>query len=200
MPFDCRTLLELPLHIQDGALFLPQRLNLSAPAAWDLCESFIQHASATEGVLTILWHDRSHAAERFWGDFYIRLVQRLKVLNVWFATASQVVRWFRWRRNVIFRRDDGECADTWVEALGDRDSREPLMTVRIHVPGNSAQPAHETATSSSECVDIPWKGGRRLNVDQLARDLSRANSTERYTWRTHASNCRRAGNAGPDVA
>ncbi len=29
MPLDCRTLLELPIHIQDGALFLPQRLNLS---------------------------------------------------------------------------------------------------------------------------------------------------------------------------
>ena len=138
MPLDCRTLLELPTTYPGRSPVPPSTFeSVGSGGMGPVRILFIQHASATEGVLTILWHDRSHAAERFWGDFYIQLVQRLKVLNVWFATASQVVRWFRRRRTLIFRRDDGECADTWLEALGYRDSREPLMTVRIHVPGNS---------------------------------------------------------------
>ena len=32
-PLGAQTLLELPLHIQDGALFYPQRLDLSEPEA-----------------------------------------------------------------------------------------------------------------------------------------------------------------------
>jgi len=99
-------LLEVPMHIQDGALFFPERLDLSESAAWDLCELFIANANRFGGVLTLLWHDRSHGPERFWGEFYVRLVQKLRSLGVWFGTAAQVVNWFQKRREVIFRYVD----------------------------------------------------------------------------------------------
>ncbi len=69
-PLGAKTLLELPLHIQDGALFYPQRLDLSEPEAEKRCKELIENAGQFGGVLTVLWHDRSHGPERFWGDFY----------------------------------------------------------------------------------------------------------------------------------
>src|SRR5439155_671266 len=96
-PPGATTLLELPLHIQDGALFYPNRLDLSESEAEKRCRALIDNARQFGGVLTVLWHDRSHGPERFWGDFYIRLVQALKSSKGWFATAGRVVSWFRKR-------------------------------------------------------------------------------------------------------
>ena len=93
-PLTAKTLIELPMHIQDGALFYAKRLALTEADAWNKCEAFIQNSLRFGGVLTVLWHDRSFAAERFWGDFYIRLIERLKTLNVWFVNASELVSWF----------------------------------------------------------------------------------------------------------
>src|SRR5205085_4488954 len=101
-PIGVERLLELPMHIQDGALFFSQRLNLSEKQANDLCEKFVANARRVGGVLTLLWHDRSHAAERFWGEFYARFLERLRAMGVWFGTGAQIVSWFRKRRAVIF--------------------------------------------------------------------------------------------------
>ena len=101
-PLQTTTLLEIPLHIQDGALFYPQRLNLSDSAAEDVCQTMIRTAKQFGGVLTILWHDRSHGPERFWGDFYKKLIATLRSSGAWFASALQAVEWFKWRREVRF--------------------------------------------------------------------------------------------------
>jgi hypothetical protein len=102
LPPGNRSMLELPMHIQDGALFYPSYLGLSESAAWTLCQEVVCAAQEHGGVLTLLWHDRSHGPERFWGEFYERLVVHLKTLKVWFASGRQVVNWFRERRNVVF--------------------------------------------------------------------------------------------------
>ena len=43
-PLGAKTLLEIPLHIQDGALFYPQRLDLSEPEAQGRCQILIDDA------------------------------------------------------------------------------------------------------------------------------------------------------------
>jgi hypothetical protein len=103
-PLGSRTLLELPMHIQDGALFYPHRLDLTERHALERCQSLIDHAIEYGGVLTLLWHDRSHAPERFWGEFYLKLLNKFKSCSVWFGSAGQVVDWFRKRREVQFER------------------------------------------------------------------------------------------------
>jgi len=67
-------------------------------------QDLIENAEQFGGVLTVLWHDRSHGPERFWGGFYKRLIRELKSRNVWFATASELVGWFRKRREARFER------------------------------------------------------------------------------------------------
>ncbi len=116
-PFGAKTLLELPLHIQDGALFYPHNLDLPDAEAARQCRLLIDHARSSGGVLTVLWHDRSHGPERFWGDFYISLVETLRSSNAWFATASQAVDWFRARRRVRFVRDEARGSGVRVVHL-----------------------------------------------------------------------------------
>ena len=142
-PAGARTLLELPLHIQDGALFYPGRLNLPEPSAWERCSAMIANASRFGGVLTILWHDRSHGPERFWGGFYVRLVETLRARGTWFGTATGIVRWFQTRRDVCF--EEFETRDgAAIRLRGRGQSVEPPLTVRIHGP--------------SAVTDTPWNG------------------------------------------
>ncbi len=162
-PPGCRTMLELPLHVQDGALFLAKRLNLRESDAWNRCEPFIRHASRAGGVLTVLWHDRSHAAERFWGDFYLRLLQGLKVLKPWFATATQAVDWFRRRREATFVESR---RGLYLEACRTGATKAPAMIVRVHRPApRGTQGTDELARRT----DYAWDGVARLELDPLLR-------------------------------
>lgn len=108
-PLGAHSLLELPLHIQDGALFYRQQMDLSEPEAETRCQSLVENAKRFGGVLTVLWHDRSHGPERFWGEFYVSLLKRLRSSSCWFGTAAQVVGWFRKRRAVRFQTVSTSC-------------------------------------------------------------------------------------------
>jgi len=145
-PFSTRTLLELPLHIQDGALFYPHNLDLSDEEATQQCRQLIDHAQASGGVLTVLWHDRSHGPERFWGDFYIGLVQTLRSSNVWFATASQAVDWFRARRLVRFARLDQGCRSS-VRVCYEGHAIDPPLILRQHEGASATDTAWNGVTS-----------------------------------------------------
>jgi hypothetical protein len=141
-PLTTTTLFELPMHIQDGALFYPRYLHLSDDEAWQACEELSANARRLGGVLTVLWHDRSHAPERFWGGFYARLVARLKSSDVWFGTGSQVVDWFEKRRAVRF-----EAGTLQYEG----DEIHPPLTVRLH---RSATSYTDTPWTGTECFDV----------------------------------------------
>ena len=136
-PLGAQALLELPLHIQDGALFYPQRLDLSEPDAATRCRQLIDRANTLGGVLTVLWHDRSHGPERFWDDFYIDLVQALKSAGARFGTAEQVVTWFRRRREVRFETvEDGR--GTRIRLRSEGGTIQPPLRIVLHNPGGKA--------------------------------------------------------------
>jgi hypothetical protein len=154
-PLGSGTLMELPMHIQDGALFYPKRLGLTDATAWKMCEGLIENATKLGGVLTLLWHDRSHGPERFWGEFYARLVAHLRMLDVWFASGAQAVGWFRRRREVCFESVDGGSTVGLRNVGG---ITEPAMTVRIHRPKSSGGLQQENIAWTGEtdfrvCID-----------------------------------------------
>ena len=136
-PSGARAFLELPLHIQDGALFYPERLDLSESEAWKRCREIIEHAREFGGVLTILWHDRSPGPERFWGDFYVKLLHTLSALDSWFGTAAQVVAWFGKRREVNFERVVAADGVPRTRLRYQGEGILPPLTVRIHRPGST---------------------------------------------------------------
>jgi len=160
-PFGVRNLLELPLHIQDMALFSSKRLGLTEDQAWRLSEDMFNNLSVYGGVLTILWHMRSLAPERLWGDFYVRLLEELRVRRAWIGTALQVVEWFRRRRALSFRE---ACFDGNKLRLSfTYDGKEPdsNLKLRIHLPRLEGSSLSE---GRRNYVDIPWNGEREVEL------------------------------------
>jgi hypothetical protein len=163
-PLSTLRLLELPLHIQDTALFYPKRLHLSEDEAARRCQTVWQSVERHGGVLTILWHERSLAPERQWGQFYERLLETLRGRSTWFGTAGDVVQWFRRRRALTLGEPtfDGHRVLVPVHD-GHEGSREgPVPCVRVHLPG--------TGNGRHEHVDAPYTGGETMTID-LGREL-----------------------------
>lgn len=150
-PLQAAHLLELPMHIQDGALFYPKRLNLTAGEAMRRCQAITRHARERGGVVTLLWHDRSHAPERQWGAFYVDLVRSLRAENAWFATAAQATAWFDRRRAARFERAAGGA----VRLAPLAEPAEPALRIRRHVPGAGAGRVEEQAWAGSEALCLP---------------------------------------------
>ena len=99
-PKEVENLLELPLHIQDGALFMRPCLKLPEDEAKDRCDEIFDFANEFGGVITLLWHQMSLAVPHDWGNFYRYLVRKASKEGAWVTRAVDVVKWFEVRRNV----------------------------------------------------------------------------------------------------
>ncbi len=130
-PIGRKSLMELPLHIMDTALFYPDHLNLTETEAAARIRPMIEHVNHFGGVLTINWHDRSIFPERLWGDFYQTLLDQLKDCSAWFPTAGQSVAWFRQRRHA---RIDGEMAHVAAPTNSDQYNSLPGLVLRTYRP------------------------------------------------------------------
>jgi hypothetical protein len=161
-PLNSRHLLELPLHIQDGALFYSKRMGLGESEAWDLCECFVVNAQRHGGVLTVLWHDRSPGPERFWGDFYVRLVERLKQLDVWFARGSEVVAWFRRRRGVRFERVESLDGTRRFKLAGLGRQVSPAFKIRIY--SAACKDIDPTEEQTGSVTELAWDGDTEIEI------------------------------------
>lgn len=150
-------LLELPTHIQDGALFYPARLDLSEAEAGDICNNLIDNSKSLGGVLTLIWHDRSHGPERFWGEFYVDLLKTLKDSGAYFSSAAGAVDWFRKRREVRFTRSENK--DGVRARLGyEGEEIHPPLKVRMHLPALSGQMQGAKEEIPTQVVDLIWNG------------------------------------------
>jgi hypothetical protein len=156
-PIGARKLLELPTHIQDGALFYPNRLDLSEAEAEARCNEIIDNNKSLGGILTLIWHDRSHGPERFWGDFYISLVETLKFSGAFFASAAGAVDWFRKRRCVRFERTGFEGVSR-VSLQYEGEEIQPPLRIRLYSAPRGIEKAESWKEASLEAVDINWNG------------------------------------------
>ena len=149
-PLGAKKLLELPLHIQDTALFYPQRMDLTEDSAFSLCKQILKNVAVHGGALVINWHHRSLAPERLWDEFYIKLLNLLSERKVWYATAQQGVKWFRKRRAVHFDKLIFSGQHLKVKFSGENDSSLPKLSLRVY---NSTLPYAACRESSSKTGD-----------------------------------------------
>ena len=139
-PFGVSSLLELPLHVMDTALFYPDYLDLSPDQATETIAQIVSQTQRFGGVLTINWHDRSLAPERLWGEAYQNTIDQLTNAGAWFATCRDAVAWFRCRRNLAFdsvRVDASNVLCISIHCDEDRGQIPPAI-LRIY-PGKSAK-------------------------------------------------------------
>lgn len=169
-PLGAKKLLELPLHIQDGALFYAKRLDLAEPEAWKRCAGLIENSNKFGGVLTLLWHDRSHGPERFWGEFYVKLLQQLQCLGVWFGTGAQVVHWFRRRREVRFEQLEATGGSSQVCLHYAGAKIDPPLKIRLYRPDGIASGPDQP--HKRDCVDICWNGEPNHELGALLETVS----------------------------
>lgn len=167
-PLTTKKLLELPLHIQDTALFYSRRMNLSEQKALHLCESLLRKANSYGGILAILWHDRSLSPERLWGDFYIKLLEEIKKYNIWFATAGQAVRWFRKRRALGFGQVKDMGDRVRLELKNDENYHEsevePPLLIRVYPPRIRGLGNGDLVPYGWNYSDIPWRGEKEIEI------------------------------------
>ncbi len=158
-------LLELPLNIQDSSMFYSSRMNLSETEALNTCKGIIHSTFRSGGALTVNWHTRSLSPERLWGDFYAQLLKEIQRHRVWFATAHDIVGWFRSRRALRFDLVKIEENRASVALSGPSRHLEPSFTVRMHHPrvvSNTSgppvyMPAHtDTRWNGEEVLAIPY--------------------------------------------
>jgi hypothetical protein len=140
-------LFELPLHIQDTALFYRKRMGLGEEEALERSRNIINRFKEFGGVLTINWHDRSLAPERNWDHFYVSLLNDLLRDKCWFASATKAVSWFEWRRKIRFESSRLSGNKVRVLVHMEPDPGLPPLQLREYVPN-------------------PDSGGKALVVDR----------------------------------
>jgi peptidoglycan/xylan/chitin deacetylase (PgdA/CDA1 family) len=157
-------LVELPLNIQDTAMFYPDRMNLSEPEALRACKGLISWTIQFGGALTLNWHTRSLSPERLWGDFYARLLEEIQKHRVWFGTAGDIVRWFRKRRALRF--DSVRVGEDFiVVSLGsDLSPSGPSLCLRIYNPRRSSATSTSSRWAVPRYVEVPWNGEEELQI------------------------------------
>jgi hypothetical protein len=156
-PMAADHLLELPLVIQDSALFYPDRMGLSEAEALSACRKVIQAVAAAGGAITINWHTRSLSPERLWGDFYRTLLGELQQFRIWSGTAQRIVDWFRERRAIRF---DFQQKHPKLEILFDhlRTRSGAGFTVRCYRPGL------HSGSESAAYSDVVWDGNKPVVI------------------------------------
>lgn len=125
---------EVPLHIQDTAMFLTGRMGISEPQAITLCGRLIEEIRTYGGVITINWHDRSLAPERNWDGVYLALLDMLRAEKTWFATAGEVVAWFEKRRACRFELAESTDGVPKIRMPETQAGKGPPLTLRVYRP------------------------------------------------------------------
>ncbi len=163
-PTSANVLLELPLGIQDTALFYPSRMNLSETEALDSCKHLIEFMSMFGGALTINWHTRSLSPERLWGEFYARLLEEIQKHRVWFGTARQITTWFRKRRELQFDQVQFAEDGVHIKMSGPTADCCPPFLVRVHHSRTRSSSDSELLTCEPIYSDTAWKDETMLTI------------------------------------
>jgi len=89
------SLLELPLIVQDTAILHPMKgLRLDPQTAKLYIEMLLDEIEKVGGVFTLLWHPNWIIRETWW-QLYVDTLALLKDRDPWFATISEVGKWWK---------------------------------------------------------------------------------------------------------
>ena len=172
-PLSAERILELPLNIQDSALFFSDHMRLSEAEALNVCKAVIECVASSGGAVVVNWHTRSLSPERLWGDAYAQLLEEIQGHRVWFGTAQQVVDWFRKRRALRFESVGSRDGGTRIAVTSPDGGSDPAFTVRVHHPVPlSGRP--DFALRASAFTDYRWDGGKAWEAVRCAPDYEHA--------------------------
>ncbi|ODA41171.1 hypothetical protein DSBG_2075 [Desulfosporosinus sp. BG] len=185
-PLNCQTLWELPLHIQDGALMGEEYFNLNREDAYHKAKPILDLAKRLGGVVSLLWHNQSFTAPRFWGEVYERLIAQGKTDGAWIAIPRDVLRWFNQRRkceavlSIEGTRWQISCTSISADLTdpidsanllddsnlsGSSASRIPPVRIRLHLDPNRVRSASVPYVVGNGYIDFPAQSLVTLDVE-----------------------------------
>ncbi len=177
-PRSARHLLELPLHIQDLALFgrscwapdgkggwsrIPC-LHLDGERAIASCGEIFSAAKRYGGVVTLLWHHESLGPPRRWGGIYGSLVKGAKEDGAWVTRAADAVEWFRMRRDIRMEYERTGRALTIRLAGLRKEENLPPLRLRLHLGKERVTSASDEWVAGDGYADIRC-GGEEVRVE-----------------------------------
>ena len=165
-PVGCRKLLELPLHVQDVAMFFPGFKDWKPKIARRQCLEIFNMAEKYGGVVTLLWHERSLGPERGWGAFYEMLLRELERRKASIASASEIVSWFRSRRQIRFLNI--QPVENGVRVELERPDAEPFVQFIVRYYQEDGESFTDTTFCDEPKVFIPLSTSPKAGEDVSA--------------------------------
>jgi hypothetical protein len=137
---------ELPLHIQDGALFRRGYLSLRPKQANQRALETMAKSARLEAMCTLLWHVKSLSTEyTTWTETYRALLEQAQQDGAWMSSGLNIVKWFAQRREITFSTN----ANTLVISTCNQEIGRSFH-VRIYSPNGTK--------------DLELKGGNSLEL------------------------------------
>jgi hypothetical protein len=166
-PAGTQTLVELPLHIQDIALFgtscwelsgtrwikIPC-LNLDEVHAGERIAGLMKYAGKYGGVVTILWHYESISSPACLEPMYRNLIKKAQDEKAWIAPAGTIVQWFLARRSLrISCKEEKKCLV--ISAEGNmKFTHLPACRLRVYIPPDRIRSVDAPFIPGPDYIDI----------------------------------------------
>lgn len=90
-PFIREGMWVLPLNIQDGTLLAHWHRSLGSKEAWADVKNILKEAREQRAVVTVLWHNASFVAPRYWERLYRGIIEQGQRDNARFLTAMEII-------------------------------------------------------------------------------------------------------------
>ena len=167
-PLNCQSLWELPLHIQDGALLGEEHLDLNRDDAFIMAKPILDWAKRFGGAVSLLWHNQSFTAPRFWGEVYERLILQGREDGAWIAIPREVLQWFSLRRKceVSLSIEGSHWQITCTLPNQEQKSKQlPPVRIRLHLDPKKVRAASVPYEVGEGYLDFPAQALVTLDVE-----------------------------------
>lgn len=90
------SIVQIPMHIQDGALFRKEYMGLNPESAINHCLKLVEKVEKENGLLTLSWHPQYYDSVLFpgWFHVYEELLSYLHKKNAWVTSVGEIGRWW----------------------------------------------------------------------------------------------------------
>jgi hypothetical protein len=137
-------------------MFFGDSKNWKPKIARRHCFEILDKAVKYGGVVTLLWHERSLGPERQWGGFYKMLLGELERRKAWITSASEIVAWFRCRRQVRF--SNIQQSELGVRVELERPDAKPFVPLVVRCYSGDTGSFTDTAFLNEPELFIPHPG------------------------------------------
>ena len=96
-------ILEIPLHIQDGALLFSKNLGLPPQLTLSHAQTMIDKVAEHNGLITLLWHPDSYGFDQYrsWFAVYEALLEYIAGKGAWVTTVRDIGFWWKKRQKAL---------------------------------------------------------------------------------------------------